>query len=143
MKSWKFGLVGIGLVVAMGGGAIIQNASTVNAQPQGPNCQNPTTQLAMNICAARDAERSDRQLNQAYQKVRQTYRSYSDLPKYRAMRLKKLTDAQLAWIKYRDTNCKWQTSKYDGGSIQPLIYASCVKKMTDQRTQELLDSLNP
>ena len=141
MQSWK--IVTIGLVMAIGSAAALQSASTVNAQPKGPNCKNPITQMEFNICAGRAAYRSDKALNQAYQKVRQEYRDRYEQKSYRTKRLNQLTDAQLAWIKYRDTNCKWQAGKYEGGSIQPQIYASCVKDMTDRRTQELLDSLNP
>ncbi len=107
-----------------------------------PNCDEPMSQMEMNYCSAWAAKLSDRQLNQVYQQVQVEYRRYSDAS-YQALRLNKLTEAQLAWIKYRDTNCEWQTSKYDGGSIQPLINHGCVERMTKQRTQELLDSLEP
>lgn len=99
-------------------------------------CGDATTQMDMNDCAARSYKQSDRQLNIAYKQVRQAYRS-SDQPE----RLSKLTDAQLAWIKYRDTTCDWKASKYEGGSIAPMIYNNCLDQLTQQRTQELLDDL--
>jgi uncharacterized protein YecT (DUF1311 family) len=105
-----------------------------------PDCVNPTTQLDMNFCAAWGAERSDRQLNIAYQKVRRSYQQ-SDSKKYGTLRLKNLTTAQLAWIKFRDTTCTWKASKFSGGSIAPMIYSGCVDQLTKVRTQELLDDL--
>ncbi len=100
------------------------------------DCQNPTTQMAMNVCAGRAAKQSDRQLNIAYKKVQQQYRQDD-----RDRRINKLTDAQLAWIKYRDTTCDWKASKFSGGSIAPMIYSNCIDQLTQQRTQELLDDL--
>jgi uncharacterized protein YecT (DUF1311 family) len=110
----------------------------LNAQepPKVEDCSNPTTQMAMNTCAARSAKKSDRQLNIAYKQLQQEYRS-SD----RQERLTKLTDTQLAWIKYRDTTCDWKASKYAGGSIAPMIRYNCLDQLTQQRTQELLDDL--
>jgi uncharacterized protein YecT (DUF1311 family) len=105
-----------------------------------PDCVNLKTQLDMNFCAAWGAELSDRELNAAYQRVRRSYQQ-SDSKTYRALRLKHLTTAQLAWIKYRDTTCTWKASKFSGGSIEPMIYSGCVDRLTKVRTQELLDDL--
>jgi uncharacterized protein YecT (DUF1311 family) len=105
-----------------------------------PDCVQPMTQLDMNFCAAWAAKVSDRQLNVAYKQVQQSYKS-GDSKKYRDLRLENLTNAQLAWIKYRDTNCEWQASKYSGGSIVPMVYSNCIDRMTQQRTQELLADL--
>jgi uncharacterized protein YecT (DUF1311 family) len=107
-----------------------------------PNCDQPMAQMEMNYCSAWSAKLSDRQLNLAYQQVKQHYNRNDD-QQYRQMRLNHLIDAQLDWIKYRDSNCKWEASKYDGGSIQSMIYSGCLDRMTQQRTQELLDSLKP
>lgn len=130
----------------LGYATIILIASTIPSQAQTTDepevdCNNAMTQLEMNICAGRSARESDRQLNLAYQKVLNTYKTEEIAPKYRTLRRETLITAQLAWIKYRDTNCKWQTSKYDGGSIQPLVYASCIDRMSKERTQELLQSI--
>jgi uncharacterized protein YecT (DUF1311 family) len=105
-----------------------------------PDCVNLKTQLDMNFCAAWGAELSDRALNAAYQRVRQTYQQL-DSKKYRDLRLQNLTTAQLAWIKYRDTTCTWKASKFSGGSIAPMVYSGCVDRLTKVRTQELLDDL--
>jgi uncharacterized protein YecT (DUF1311 family) len=107
------------------------------------DCNNAQTQLEMNLCAGRAAKESDRQLNIAYKKVQNSYKSTDTPADDRARQQKALTNAQLAWIKYRDSNCTWQASKFDGGSIQPMIYANCVDRMSQERTQELLESLEP
>jgi uncharacterized protein YecT (DUF1311 family) len=124
----NLGLASLLFWVGLAGPLKAQDAKTA------VDCQNPTTQMAMNICAGRAAKQSDRKLNIAYKQLQQEYRS-SD----RKERLTKLTEAQLAWIKYRDTTCDWKSSKYSGGSIAPMIYSNCLDQLTQQRTQELLE----
>ncbi|MGI0486157.1 lysozyme inhibitor LprI family protein [Pantanalinema rosaneae CENA516] len=100
-----------------------------HAQSPKPNCQNPQTQVEMNYCAAEQAKASDRKLNQVYQRVRASYKGT-------AME-EQLVDAQLAWIKFRDTNCQFARNRFQGGSMAPLVYSTCVDRMTQDRTQEL------
>jgi uncharacterized protein YecT (DUF1311 family) len=132
-KVRNLGLLSLVFVGVMAGQLNAQNKPTVD-------CTNPTTQMAMNTCAGQAAKASDQQLNVAYKKVQQSYRG-SDSKEYRDLRLNNLTNAQLAWIKYRDTNCEWQSSKYSGGSMAPMVYSSCIDRLTQQRTQELLSDL--
>jgi uncharacterized protein YecT (DUF1311 family) len=54
---------------------------------------------------------------------------------------KLLVEAQRAWIKYKETNCKSATDQYRGGSIQPLIYYSCLTELTEERTGKLKEYL--
>jgi uncharacterized protein YecT (DUF1311 family) len=132
-KMRNLGLLSLVFVGMTAGQLNAQNKPTVD-------CTNPTTQMAMNTCAGEAAKASDQKLNIAYKKVRQSYRD-SDSKEYRNLRLNNLTNAQLAWIKYRDSNCEWQSSKYSGGSMAPMVYSGCVDQLTQQRTQELLNDL--
>jgi len=95
-----------------------------NLLAQTPNCDNPQTQTDMNICAAIYYETADRQLNRVYQQLSSRMRS-------------QLTDPQLAWIQFRDTNCEFARSLYEGGTIAPTIHNGCLGGMTEQRTFEL------
>ncbi len=164
MARITWGLVGASLVALCGSAMLLNSANIVQAQSNTsptrtlpdcqkpaddfernfcevqPNCVEPITQLDMNFCAAWTAKQSDRQLNIAYKQVQQHYRSF-DSKEYRDLRLNLLTDAQLAWIKYRDTTCKWKASKFSGGSMAPMVYSGCLNRLTQQRTQELLDDL--
>ncbi|MEE3719906.1 lysozyme inhibitor LprI family protein [Tumidithrix elongata RA019] len=49
----------------------------------------------------------------------------------------RLVDAQLAWISFRDRNCKFASERFQGGSIAPMIYSNCIERLTKQRTDEL------
>ncbi len=92
------------------------------------NCKNPETQLAMNICSAKDYEREDLKLNENYKKL---------IGKIESKDKEKLKEIQISWIKFKDLQCEYTASKYDGGSMQPLIRSSCLLQMTKQRNKEL------
>ncbi|BBD67580.1 hypothetical protein NIES4072_51220 [Nostoc commune NIES-4072] len=96
------------------------------------NCNNPQTQIAINECAKLSYQRADKKLNQAYQQL---------LPTLETSRKQKLIAAQLAWLKFRDTNCEFERSRYEGGSIASSIYSSCLENTTKLHTQELQEFL--
>jgi len=98
------------------------------------NCNNPQTQAAINECTKLSYQNADKKLNQAYQKLLSTLEK---------PRKQKLIAAQLAWIKFRDTNCEFERSRYEGGSIAPTIYFGCLENTTKLRTQQLQEYLKP
>lgn len=98
-------------------------------------CKSPQTQAAINTCASLSAEAADKQLNQVYQQLRSNLKG--------SQREKLLIDAELAWIRFRDINCAFEKSSYEGGSIAPSVYYSCIEQMTKQRTQKLEGYLKP
>lgn len=114
------------IALGLNGAAIAQTNIKVN-------CRNPQSQYELNFCADQSAKVADRQLNRAYQKV---YATLKGTP-----RESQLVDAQRAWIQFRDTNCAFERDRYKGGSISPLIYSSCVERLSKQRTQDLKASL--
>ncbi len=82
-------------------------------------------QPAMNGCAFEEYQRQDAALNQIYGRVM----------KARAAPGKaKLRTAQRIWIKKRDGICITERDKYEGGSIAPLVYFSCMSDETIKRT---------
>lgn len=93
------------------------------------SCTSAQTQAEMTTCAGQQAELEDEQLNKVYQQLK------SELTN--SQREELLIDAQLAWINFRDANCTFSKSKYEGGSIAPMDYSSCIARMTKQRTDEL------
>ncbi len=91
-------------------------------------CANPLTQFDMNQCAGKAYRAADETMNQVYGKL---FSMLNDDEKAQ------LREAQLAWLKYRDTNCEFVADEYKGGSIRPLIQATCLAEMTKKRTTEL------
>ncbi|MEH2276093.1 MAG: lysozyme inhibitor LprI family protein [Nostoc sp.] len=98
------------------------------------NCNNPQTQAAINECRKLSYQNADKKLNQVYQQLLSTLES---------SRKQKLIAAQVAWIKFRDTNCEFERSRYEGGSIAPTIYFGCLENSTRLRTQQLQEYLKP
>ena len=91
------------------------------------NCD-PQTTGEMNICASREYQAADKKLNSAYQALK------SKLDKQQQ---KRITNAQLAWIKFRDATCAYERGQFEGGTMAGPIGTSCLAKITQQRTKEL------
>ncbi|MFC5586597.1 lysozyme inhibitor LprI family protein [Nitratireductor kimnyeongensis] len=100
------------------------------AQAEELNCDDAQTQIDMTQCAARDYEAADTALNAQYDAVRTRYSGNED-----ARTL--LRDAQRAWIGFRDAHCDLETLAVRGGSIEPMMRAQCLQKLTEKRTEEL------
>jgi uncharacterized protein YecT (DUF1311 family) len=90
------------------------------------DCDNATTQAAMNQCAAADAKAADAALNAAYGKAMKGL-----APPLQT----KLRAAQRAWIGYRDAHCGFVSA--GGGSVAPMVRSSCVAEVTKARTKEI------
>jgi uncharacterized protein YecT (DUF1311 family) len=91
-------------------------------------CRSPQTQSAMNQCAGLDYRRADVELNRVYRQL---------VAALRRDRREQLTTAQLAWISFRDEHCDFVSSRYAGGSIQPLIQNDCLAEVTRTRIEQL------
>jgi len=91
-------------------------------------CANPLSQFEMNQCAGKAFRAADATMNQVYRNL------VSLLDEAEKPQLK---EAQTAWLKYRDTNCDFVADQYKGGSIRPLILASCLADMTKRRATEI------
>lgn len=108
------------------------------AASQSLNCVEPQTQNEMNGCAKRDYEAADGDLNLAWKLARQhakdqdAYLEASQVPSAQM-----LLDAQRSWITYRDQACEAESTLARGGSIQPLIFYTCLERLTRQRTEDL------
>jgi uncharacterized protein YecT (DUF1311 family) len=94
-------------------------------------CKDPMTQFDINICSRRDYEKADAELNKVYKKLMLELAGFTnDLrPKFQ--------EAQSLWLKYRDSNCDGESSIYEGGSIRPTVYYSCLASVTRERTKRI------
>lgn len=95
-------------------------------------CANPQTQAEMNICARNEFKAADIVLNRVYN---QLMSKLDDTGKV------KLKEAQGAWLKYRDADCDYEASLFEGGSMQPMVLSSCFARVTRARTAELRQQL--
>lgn len=91
-------------------------------------CADASTQFEMNQCARKEYEAADAELNKVYNRL---------AAKLEEEQRTQLKTAELAWIKYRDTNCDFEGAFYKGGTIRPMVQSYCLARMSNERTAEL------
>ncbi|MEL7189923.1 MAG: lysozyme inhibitor LprI family protein [Pseudomonadota bacterium] len=117
-------------------------------EPYLPRCNqeaaNRGIQQEMNICAHREYMIADKALNDqwaiTYAKMKERDESWSksaldndDRPGWR----ESLLNAQRAWITFRDAHCQVDGYTARGGSLEPLLVATCKTALTEARTAQL------
>lgn len=90
------------------------------------------TQAEMNQTAINNFNKVDNELNLVYKKLA---KKLSEKEK------SLLITAQKNWINFRDSKCAFEKEQYDGGSIQPLIYYTCLTDCTKDRIKDLKRNL--
>lgn len=90
------------------------------------------TQLEMNEITIDNFKKADNELNQVYKKL---------VKKLDEKEKNLLITAQKNWIKFRDSKCEFEKQQYDGGSIQPSIYYTCLAESTEDRIKDLKRNL--
>ncbi len=90
------------------------------------------TQLEMNQAAAANFKKADVELNEVYKQL---------MTMLDKKEKQQLIIAEKAWLKFRDSHCKFEAQQYDGGSIQPLIYSTCLEDLTKKRIAEIKASI--
>lgn len=90
------------------------------------------TQSEMNATAHAQYKKADAELNKVYKQL-MLILDKKEKPL--------LIQAEKDWIKYRDSHCKFDASQYEGGSMQPLIYSTCLEQLTRKRITEIKASI--
>ncbi len=90
------------------------------------------TQLEMNEKAHIKAVQADTELNSIYKQL---------IEKLTVKEKANMLQAQRAWIRFRDAQCRFEWQTYEGGSIAPLNFSECFARMTRARTKELKELL--
>lgn len=104
------------------------------SRPQGvgePPCGKEGTQAEANACARREYEKAEAVMNAVYEQV------MTELAGRAGKDQRKLEKAQSLWLQYRGANCESEASIYEGGSIRPAIYNTCLASVTQERTGRL------
>lgn len=95
--------------------------------------KNSSTQSNMTVCA-------NEELNEETKKLDSTYKAYIkflDGKGYRADDKKYFIDSHIAWIKYKDSYCKFISGSCEGGSMCEMVWADCQATKTKERLQEI------
>jgi uncharacterized protein YecT (DUF1311 family) len=95
-------------------------------------CEEKPSQAEASECAYREYKAADAELNKVYGRL---------ATRLEADGKSLLKDSELAWIKYRDANCAFESSFYKGGTMRPMIESFCLARVTKARTAELNQQL--
>ena len=90
--------------------------------------QKAVTQLEMNVVAIEAHARAQRKLDEVVARLRK-----SQSPEDR----EEFDRIQAKWAQYQEANAKFMASRFEGGSIQPLIYASALESTAIARIVEI------
>jgi uncharacterized protein YecT (DUF1311 family) len=85
------------------------------------------TQAEMNNTAIEDYNKIDIKLNKLYKQILKLLESPEK---------ELFVQAQRDWIKFKESQCRYQASSEEGGSIQPLIKYVCLTELTDSRIKD-------
>ncbi|MGQ8633124.1 lysozyme inhibitor LprI family protein [Agrobacterium sp. DKPNP3] len=108
------------------------------AAAQEPDCKEPQTQADMTICAGKDYEKADKQLNVEYQKLRKLLTERDKAADADGKGAgDALVTAQRAWVAFRDANCALSGFQARGGSMEPMLISSCLAEMSTKRADDL------
>lgn len=108
------------------------------ASAQAVDCDNAITQFDMNQCAYESYMQADAVLNVTWKRAMAAMKSLDAI-----LEVEKdgaadaLLAAQRSWITYRDQACEAEGWLYHGGSMRPLIVATCLEDLTKARTERL------
>ena len=101
------------------------------------------SQQSMNRCAGEAYQRADANLNRLWAEriadARECDRSPDCGRTEQDQRSEEeiLQRAQRAWIQFRDAQCEFEGLEGRGGSIEPMIVAQCLARLTRERIQQL------
>lgn len=102
------------------------------------NCDNPVSQMEMTLCAERDWQAADAELNTVYKAAMEKMREMdSYLPDSLKGATEALRDAQRAWVPYRDKACAAYGFLARGGTLEPQLIYVCRAELTRTRVNEL------
>lgn len=117
------------------------------AQEDKVDCQNAVTQMDMNICANKDYEAADTELNKVYKlalaATKQQDKELAEIDANYVGAEEALKKAQRAWIGYRDGQCELSSFEARGGSMEPMLVSGCLTELTRARTKELQAIVEP
>lgn len=90
-------------------------------------------------CAVREQKQVEARLNARYQKLMRELDGKND-PASRSPELKQaVIEAQRAWVKYREADCKAVYQMYIDGSARGAMFTGCMQAHAEQRIKALDD----
>jgi len=104
------------------------------------DCADAMTQYAMNMCARRDYEAADAEMNAQWKitTAGMKQRDHGLQPDdKRPKHFDTLLAGQRAWLTFRDQHCLLAGFAMRGGSAEPMVHSGCMETLTRARTAQL------
>jgi uncharacterized protein YecT (DUF1311 family) len=105
------------------------------------DCDDAQTQAAMNLCAVREYEAADAELNRQWAETTARMKALDAAvdgeTDQQPGHYETLLEGQRAWLKFRDAQCLSESFMARGGSMQPMLDSQCKTYMTVLRTEQL------
>lgn len=117
---------------------LVVSAGSAYAVGPKQNCSDPQTQAEMTQCAGDEFDKADKALNAQWKLTRAAMvETDANLDDDQKGAEKTLLKGQRAWIDYRDGQCEAEGFSVRGGTMEPMMVASCKARLTELRTKEL------
>ena len=98
-------------------------------------------QLEINYCSSERFKHYDNLLNNLYKKqinyLKNENTEFKANIKYKLDHAMLLRDAQRKWVKFRDSDCLYQTKGWERGSAHNSVHFECMAKLTRERAIHL------
>jgi len=130
--SAKTSLLSASLVIAIFVGAPSPFLITPAAHAAAPDCGAAKTQADLASCTAGNGASADAGLNAVYKALS---------GRLAPADLKRLRNAQRAWIPFRDKECAFRTQPYADGSVYSTLVETCRTELTKARLAQLQHQL--
>ncbi|TPI41797.1 DUF1311 domain-containing protein [Mesorhizobium sp. B3-1-9] len=130
--SGKTTLISASLVIGIFAGAASLFLTTPSAHAAATDCAAAKTQADLATCTAANAASADAGLNAVYKAL---------AGRLAPANLKRLRDAQRAWIPFRDKECAFRTQPYADGSVYSTLIETCRAELTKARLAQLQHQL--
>jgi uncharacterized protein YecT (DUF1311 family) len=95
------------------------------------DCKNALSTPEINECASIEQKKVEDKLNKVYQRIVKSVDN--------AEAKKSLVEAQRAWVKFRDADCKAVYQKWIEGTIRGVMFTGCMQNRAETRIKELED----
>ena|SRR6201989_204336 len=118
------------LAVSLCATAAVAAGARAQKQRRIQPCESRGSQAEANDCAYQEYKAADAELNKVYGQLAGVLDAEDKAS---------LKESELAWIKYRDSTCTFESSQYKGGTMRGMIEAFCLTRVTKARTADLKD----
>lgn len=100
------------------------------------DCNKAIATPDVNQCAQTEFEAAEKKLNETYRRVLKSLSKPDDEIKFSEIK-RGLTEAQRAWVVFRQKDCDAYFTLHASGTIRTVMYIGCMRNHAERRTKEI------